>query len=184
MSKAVMLSIKPKYCDLIASGKKTLEVRKTKPIIETPFKCYIYCTKADLHSCLMFNRRETKLIKCCNYKTAIPVGGKIANGYVIGEFICDTYVTDRTYGHDTMFKAAACMDDIDTAVYCTNPKVYGWHISELKIYDMPKDLSEFYKACNKADFYDCSRCEDKGEKVCYAIERPPQSWCYVEEVEI
>ena len=42
---AVMLSIKPKYCELIASGEKTIEVRKTKPKIEKTFKCYIYCTK-------------------------------------------------------------------------------------------------------------------------------------------
>lgn len=41
----VLLPIKPKWCELIASGKKTIEVRKTRPKIETPFKCYIYCTK-------------------------------------------------------------------------------------------------------------------------------------------
>ena len=44
MSKAVMLSIRPKWCEKIASGKKTIEVRKTRPKLETPFKCYIYCT--------------------------------------------------------------------------------------------------------------------------------------------
>lgn len=42
---AVLLSVRPKWCELIASGKKTVEVRKTRPKIETPFKCYIYCTK-------------------------------------------------------------------------------------------------------------------------------------------
>ena len=44
MSKAVLLSIKPQYCELIASGKKTVEVRKTRPKLDTPFKVYIYCT--------------------------------------------------------------------------------------------------------------------------------------------
>lgn len=34
--KAVLLSIQPKWCGLIASGKKTIEVRKTRPKIETP----------------------------------------------------------------------------------------------------------------------------------------------------
>ena len=43
--KAVLISIQPKWCELIASGKKTIEVRKTKPKLETPFKCYIYCTQ-------------------------------------------------------------------------------------------------------------------------------------------
>ncbi len=46
MSKAVMISIRPKWCEKIARGEKTIEVRKTRPKLETPFKCYIYCTKA------------------------------------------------------------------------------------------------------------------------------------------
>lgn len=44
MSKAVMLSIRPKWVEKIANGEKTIEVRKTKPKLDTPFKCYIYCT--------------------------------------------------------------------------------------------------------------------------------------------
>lgn len=43
--KCVMLSIRPKWCEKIASGEKTIEVRKSAPK-EVPFKCYIYCTKA------------------------------------------------------------------------------------------------------------------------------------------
>ena len=43
--RAVLISIRPKWCELIASGKKTIEVRKTAPKINTPFKCYTYCTK-------------------------------------------------------------------------------------------------------------------------------------------
>ena len=43
--KAVLISIQPKWGELIASGKKTVEIRKTKPKLETPFKVYIYCTQ-------------------------------------------------------------------------------------------------------------------------------------------
>lgn len=43
--KCVLISIKPKWCELIANGTKTVEVRKTKPKLIPPFKCYIYCTK-------------------------------------------------------------------------------------------------------------------------------------------
>ena len=43
--KSVLISIRPKWCALIASGKKTIEVRKTYPKLPTPFKCYIYCTQ-------------------------------------------------------------------------------------------------------------------------------------------
>ena len=66
MSKAVLISIRPKWCEKIINGQKTIEVRKTRPKMDTPFKCYIY---------------------------------KCGNGKVIGEFLCDEIIEDRTYGH-------------------------------------------------------------------------------------
>ncbi len=45
--KAVLISIRPKWCEKIISGEKTIEVRKTRPKMDTPFKCYIYCTKPE-----------------------------------------------------------------------------------------------------------------------------------------
>lgn len=44
--KAILLSIRPEWCDLIIRGKKTIEARRTRPKLETPFKCYVYCTKS------------------------------------------------------------------------------------------------------------------------------------------
>lgn len=44
---AVLISIRPKWCEKIISGEKTIEVRKTRPKMDTPFKCYIYCTKPE-----------------------------------------------------------------------------------------------------------------------------------------
>ena len=191
------MSINPKYCELISSGKKTVEVRKTKPKLETPFKCYIYCTASNVHECLMVNENGAKLIYASNYKTAIPFGGRIANGKVIGEFVCDTIITDRTFGHDALFKAIACMDDAEIAAYCINNEMYGWHISDLVIYDKPKELSEFIRICpewEKEEITDkCLECEhlytspiDQFLECDYEgevpITRPPQSWCYVEEL--
>lgn len=43
--KSVLISIKPRWCGLIANGQKTVEIRKNRPTLETTFKCYIYCTK-------------------------------------------------------------------------------------------------------------------------------------------
>lgn len=43
--KDVLISIQPKWVEKIASGEKTIEVRKTRPKIDTPFKVYIYATK-------------------------------------------------------------------------------------------------------------------------------------------
>ena len=45
--KSILQSIRPQYCELIAAGKKTIEVRKTRPKLDVPFKAYIYCTKGD-----------------------------------------------------------------------------------------------------------------------------------------
>ena len=56
--KSVLISIRPMWCELIASGKKTIEVRKTRPKIETPFKCYIYCTKPKMITKYVFKPED------------------------------------------------------------------------------------------------------------------------------
>ena len=53
MSKAVLLSIRPEWCEKILGGEKTVEIRKTRPKLEPPFKCYIYCTLAGSDSLFM-----------------------------------------------------------------------------------------------------------------------------------
>ncbi len=61
---AVMLSIRPEWCSLIAQGKKTIEVRKNRPKLGTPFKCYIYCTKAKkVHHCGCQSIAEDELFR-------------------------------------------------------------------------------------------------------------------------
>lgn len=168
MSKAVMLSIRPKWCGKIASGGKTIEVRKTRPKLDTPFKCYIYCTQSGV---------------------ALGAFGK--HGKVIGEFTCDRidrlapanepygiYDIDDDYVLQTCFENGALWD------YGHGTPLFGWHISDLKIYDKPRELRELKKS-NRDCFYadlglakrDCPDCKNSG---CF-LERAPQSWCYVEE---
>ena len=175
MSKAVMLSIRPKWCEKIASGEKTIEVRKTRPKLETPFKCYIYCTMD--HPYISVSCGELDKL---NYRTN-TVGR--CNGKVIGEFTCD-----RIYGLAPLNHAP---DDVEQKACLTREEIvrylkgvgYGWNISDLKIYDKPRELREFKKS-NRDCFYadlglakrDCPDCKDPG---CF-LERPPQSWCYVE----
>lgn len=97
--KEVMLSIQPKWCSLIANGKKTVEIRKTKPATETPFKCYIYCTKSNEKLWILnkkiFPRLKGDIAQILNAK---DVGGASkANDKVIGEFVCydiSTYCTE------------------------------------------------------------------------------------------
>lgn len=175
MSKAVLISIRPEWCEKIAGGEKTIEVRKTRPKLETPFKCYIYCTKDKKSSDRLWVLREqirkeyNGLAAVCAHLRAQPDLHSVGNGHVVGEFVCDTYVTDKTFGHDALFNAAACMIEPDVVAYSAGTPLYGWHISDLKIYDTPKELSAF-KGLRKTKF--------GYEPV--EIKRPPQSWCYVE----
>lgn len=159
-NKSVLISIQPQWCKLIVDGKKTMEVRKTKPKLDTPFKVYIYCTNKEVLAqssmegwYFTASRNSEKELSLC--------GSKILNGKVIGEFVCDTFVTDRTFGHDPLFNGAACVSEIDAAVYSCQSPIYGWHISNLVVYDNPIPLADF-----------------KG-----GIKRPPQSWCYINEEE-
>ena len=152
MSKAVLISIRPEWCQKIMDGQKTIEVRKTRPKLNPPFKCYIY---------------------------------KCGSGKIIGEFLCDQIIEDRTYGHNEKFYRAACMSAYDAAAYAMQSPMYGWHISNLKIYDHPREMSSFRGAC-KNDWW-CESCAMYSERsgTCrnagLQITRPPQSWRYVEE---
>ena len=157
--KSVLITIRPKWCELIASGKKTVEVRKTTPKLKTPFKCYIYCTKDNTFA-------EKTLRGFDDNGNAIYY--KANKGKVIGEFVCDkiynilphydlpnfcnSYECDWLLGND---KACLSFDEFDN--YLKGKNGYGWHITDLVVYDKSKNLSEF------------------------ELTRPPQSWCYLGE---
>ena len=163
--KSILLSIKPKYVELIASGKKTIEVRKIAPK-EVPFKAYIYCSK---------EKRQDDII----WAGAFGDRGKW-NKHVIGEFICDR-VIEWKYLPDDVFPSwlrmyyisvddgeKTCLSYREIEEYGKGKTLYGWHISDLKIYDKPRELSEFCipcktncEDCKKPLFYDC--WEEKGK---------------------
>lgn len=215
--KAILISIHPEWCAKIANGEKTIEVRKTKTKIETPFKCYIYCTKGK--EVLITN----KLVSWTKE--------------VIGEFVCDRiseyrtefYEDKNTYQEirevwldedydypvedyriittnekenpsDCKLLKNACLtfDEVKKYVGYGDGKFYGWHISELKIYDKPKELGEngdFKFPCVRSgeDFDTHRKCVGckyariwAGTREIYCdrwVTRAPQSWAYVEELE-
>lgn len=178
--KSVLISIRPQWVERIASGQKTIEVRKTAPKCETPFKCYIYETQG---------RTETPWVDEDGH--FIYKG----RGQVIGEFVCDK--VEKLEEHieqgglyyilsDT-FNEQAQLDNWELHDYGKGKTLYGWHISDLKIYDKPRELSEFYtkKKCNscKKSGYESTACMyDEDCKVPMSITRPPQSWMYVEDL--
>lgn len=199
----VLLSVRPKWCELIASRKKTVEIRKTRPKIETPFKCYIYCTKPKMITKYVFKpedypeyMRPEKPVFCKVPDGSSPYCSVVnGNGKVIGEFVCDVIFTmSITYSDPTSRIALkefpyTCLTDRQIIDYLGNGNQgYGWHISNLVIYDKPKELNEFYlkKKCHscKRSGYESSACiYDEDCIVPAIITRPPQSWCYVQDLE-
>lgn len=169
MSKAVMISIKPKWVELIASGRETVEVRKTRPKIDVPFKCYIYCTKSD-----GWYGVQSK---------ANPAKKTNEAGKVVGEFVCDklfpifSFSGSRFWLNETMVKETM-LEKNEIIKYAGGAKeIYGWHISNLKMYDKPKELSKF---CNGNSYLTIG---ENGKFTYTGMTRPPQSWGYVEELE-
>lgn len=199
MSKAVLMSIQPYWVFLIIANKmgwhifneKTAEVRKSRPKDENWNKVVkIYCSK-DKKSFSKIPKEYQPLMKQFL-------------GKVIGEFVCD-YIEDFNefeYDMDALYrhiKLNACIDYDEIYKYLGCGKCgCGWHISNLVIYDKSKELSEFKTFCKS--YYDGDKCDDceyfiNGD--CYEydesdcrcnglkpIKRPPQSWCYVEEMEL
>ena len=181
--KSVLISIKPHWCKLIASGKKTIEVRKTRPKCSVPFKCYIYCTNDYRNWATKSNNCEFWVGKPLNN---ISKGRYFCNGKVIGEFVCDEIYDCRDINGDD-----ACITVAEWLKYTKGHKgkVYGWHISNLVIYDKPKELSEFYKSgILSYDEWLYGIYNGKGGatssyesyKNVFKLKRPPQSWCYAE----
>ena len=194
--KSVLISIKPKWCELIASGKKTIEVRKTRPKLEAPFKCYIYCT--NIRPFLVWGdvfRGDwfTEFTRISGYSRAeADKIWDVFNGHIAGEFTCDRIYELAPLNHapDDIEKQA-CLTREEMVHYLKGTG-YGWHISDLKIYDAPKKLGEFWRDCLEyselsTNCWSCENvCGDGDETDCNTdgqlyLHRAPQSWCYVEE---
>lgn len=164
--KAVMKSVSPRICEKVANGDCTILVSKTAPKCEEPFKCYIYCVK---------EKKQDDII----WAGVFGDRGKW-NGKVIGEFVCDKVYKLFPFGMGTgielldelilpeMFCKESCLTEQEICDYIGEKDGYGWHISDLKIYGKPKELSEFFTPM--------------GKRPSYMVERPPQSYMYVEEI--
>lgn len=168
--KAVLMSIHPKWCARIANGEKTVEIRKSAPKIQTPFRCYIYCTKGVL------NPKYGKYLHTSNIAGALygwddpndcditvqpdnyTYRAYACGGKVVGEFICDEIIKWSDDKAPPVPLKDTCLSYSEIRRYApTDKDIFCWHISDITIYNKPKELSE------------------------YRLTRPPQSWCYVKE---
>lgn len=162
---AVMLSIRPEWCEKIISGRKTVELRKSRPKLELPFKCYIYCTLTGSNE--LFKKTLSGDIARWNKEKWAD-----KKGHVIGEFVCDCFLSHCEMANADIAEQTALVRREEIHKYSNGKEVFGWHISELKIYDKPKELTEFLVEDNRT--FDCLQL--------VAMKRAPQSWCYVEGV--
>lgn len=172
MSKAVLISIRPEWCEKIINGQKTIEVRKTRPKLDTPLKCYIYETKAINHHSILVDLDGEQ-------RTIFEKG----RGKIIGEFICDKIIKAECGEYVKIPANQRGMGAYELLNYADEKTVYGWHISNLVIYDKPKPL-DWFRQCHKCPYGDLQNCTEH-EYSCdgtYKLTRPPQSWCYVEEL--
>nr|DAG31701.1 MAG TPA: hypothetical protein [Caudoviricetes sp.] len=216
--KSVLLSTRPKWCEKICheigtdkNGKqiyeKSIEVRKTKPSIPTPFKVYIYCTQQRVlgEILLTYDKKVEGRNRGFRDVGDVPLAGKI-----IGEFICDKIDEYKFYNGLTKFNSmglpsgvygsylifaddykSMCLSYDEVKNFGKGKTLYGWHISQLKIYDKPKELREFYTIdesgndCCIACVYHETPIKEMPCRTCTGerryLYRPPQSWCYVQE---
>ena len=168
---AVLISIKPKWVNLILAGKKTIEVRKTIPKLTPPFTCYIYESGTG---CVVGEFLCDKVFRYTT--TAIKAGADIT---------------------DAEMQRQSCLTEQELSNYEhreTNPNapvwlvgLYGWHICLLKEYDTPLPLSEFKRPC-MAPEKSCCECQlwNNGRYqipgcALVNIKKPPQSWRYVQK---
>ena len=189
--KKILLSTKPDWCEKIANRIKPIEVRKTAPQ-EVPFKALIYCTN-DRNKILDSDGHGEYFIS----ENRFQEKEHYYNGKIIGEFICDEIIKfwceKGIYLPTGKLKSDTCLTNAQLYKYGKGEVLYGWHISDLKLYDEPKDLSEFNRPCPIVG-QDCEKCltyakpytwefdEKSGKIFCTRVmTRPPQSWCYVEE---
>lgn len=186
--KAVMLSLRPQWCEKIFNGSKSIEVRKSRPSIPTPFTVYVYQTKH----------------KGGNATVREVLNSVYGGGKVIGEFVCNRITCCQAYYGESGEKhltnlfwdevKRTCLTEHEMFDYIVGKgKKEGtgwlWHITEPKLFDKPRDITEFalYGRCAEdCDEYDiCARDSEGGRMSCKFfkrtfLKRPPQSYCFVE----
>ena len=131
--KAIMISIKPKWVVKILNGEKTIEIRKTMPKCELPIDVYIYCTKSNYFGYIS-KRYAGKVVAKFTLNKVEEIKHKVHwedfdSYYMLGNMVYDDEET--------------CVSEEELSEYLKGNTGYAWHISNLVIFDKPKELSEF-----------------------------------------
>ncbi len=196
MKKSVLIAIQPYWVFLIIAKTmgwnveqdKTVEVRKNFPRNKNWDKTVkIYCSK---------DRKSFGRIP----KEYQPAMEKLL-GKVVGEFVCDEitkFSFDEKYDNLTLVDMSwkSCLSKDEIADYANEQYIiFGWHISNLVVYDQPKELNRFKtppcdkpeSACENCKHLEVINTPNAYETNCYRedgvyLMSPPQSWCYIQGV--
>lgn len=191
--KAVLRSIKPYWFYLICERKKRTEIGKDMPKAADWNKVVeLYCSK-DMRS---FSRIPKEFQN--KYR---PFIGKVG-----ARFVCDKIdrIEIRHFseiGHFNVYcsvsenpndnwRKESCLTESEIVEYGKLAPIFGWHISDLVIYDKPKELYDFWRECKEhcecdgcpSHSWDCEIGDECATDGFRRITRPPQSWQYVEEL--
>lgn len=176
--KSILMSIRPEWCKKIFDGEKTIEVRRNRPKLEPPFTVYVYCTKAKniREDGLYLLPNDKELYLGCKEKDLgfVCWEGDFRNGKVIGSFVCDnvrSYIPLGLRGYELPqeWLGDMCLTKDELDKYGGLITLYGWHITAPKLFDKPKELSEFMLG----DGWIAGR---------FPVKRAPQSYVYVEDL--
>lgn len=170
--KKILLSVRPKYCELIFNGKKTIEVRRTRPKLEPPFEVLVYETKGQFiksvkGACTTYGYGRGKVIgsficdKITGYESEfwdddtyerIQEPWEPPDFSEYGEYEYDTIgINGEFYGAGVELSKQSCLSWNELRSYVGQGirNFYGWHIIDPKLFDKPKELCEFYAPCRK-----------------------------------
>lgn len=199
--KSTMTSVQPYWVFLIISEakgwkipqKKEVEVRKDYPKAEDwDRRNFIYCGQNKAS----FNRIPKeyqplmrpflgKVVAECEIAGIQKIGASTVchNGLPLYSY----------YPLSSLDKEQMCLDADELYSYGIGKTLYGWTITNLKVYDTPKELKEFETPCTCTAEYegetysDCLFCDKAGDSdygiiACdRKLKRSPQSWGYVVE---
>lgn len=177
--KAIMISIKSKWCAKIMNGEKTIEVRKSKALARAIQKLIDERGYVEIY--VYYNKGSRRFPRC------------VLNGKVVFKFRCykveeiDCIASDNGFAIkryktkelsivDIMEKSCLVFEDLKDYLCYSNG--YAIYISNLEIFDKPKELDDF-KHYIKRRF--CLVGGGIGEDIfLQSLEKAPQNFCYVE----
>lgn len=196
----ILASIKPYYYYLIGEGKKKIEMRKTA-LKNLPQDIVFYMSKDEKSFAKIPKEFQDKYRKHFGKVGIEVVCNKVKKWKCLPKNEdMETYI----YYIASADRLSTCLSYSEIENYGKGKTLYGWCISDLKIYDKPKELYELNRLCPDKYHY-CEICKygsvvlspdeeeyalyhggyyDCYDTVCHnTVTRPPQSYMYLDEEE-